>query len=63
LRFTRPHAHRPYRAFGYPVVPALYIVGASVLVAVLFVYRPLMTWPGLAIVVLGVPVYFLWKRQ
>jgi basic amino acid/polyamine antiporter, APA family len=63
LRMTRPDAPRPYRAFGYPVVPALYVVGASVLVGVLLVYRPMTTWPGFAIVGLGVPVYFLWRKQ
>jgi APA family basic amino acid/polyamine antiporter len=61
LRATRPEAPRPYRAFGYPVVPALYMAGATTLVGVLFVYRPMTTWPGLAIVLLGVPVYFVWK--
>ena len=61
LRFTRPNGERPYRAFGYPVVPALYVVGAAVLVVVLFAYRPMTTWPGFAIVGLGVPVYFLWR--
>ncbi len=62
LRVTRPDAERPYRAFGYPVVPALYLVGAAILVAVLVVYRPMTTWPGMAIVLLGLPVYFVWKR-
>lgn len=61
LRQMRPEAPRPYRAFGYPVVPALYIVGAATIVGVLFVYRPMTTWPGLVIVMLGVPVYFLWR--
>ncbi len=60
LRFTRPNAERPYRAFGYPVVPALYIIGASVLVVVLLVYRPMTTWPGFVLVLCGLPVYFLW---
>jgi APA family basic amino acid/polyamine antiporter len=62
LRVTRPEAPRPYKAFGYPVVPALYMVGATVLVAVLVVYRPMTTWPGLLIVLAGVPVYYVWKR-
>ncbi len=62
LRKTRPDAERPYRAFGYPVVPALYILGAAAILLVLFVYRPSTTWPGLVIVLLGVPVYFLWRR-
>jgi basic amino acid/polyamine antiporter, APA family len=63
LRQTRPDADRPYRAFGYPVVPALYIVGAATILLVLFIYRPATTWPGLAIVLLGVPVYFAWKPK
>jgi basic amino acid/polyamine antiporter, APA family len=63
LRQTRPDADRPYRAFGYPVVPALYIAGAAAILLVLFVYRPATTWPGLAIVLLGVPVYFAWRPR
>lgn len=63
LRVTRPTIDRPYRAFGYPLVPALYIVGALAILLVLFVYRSATTWPGLAIVVLGVPVYGWWSRQ
>ncbi len=61
LRRTRPDAERPYRAFGYPIVPALYIAGAATVLVVLFVYRTATTWPGLVIVLLGLPVYFLWK--
>jgi APA family basic amino acid/polyamine antiporter len=63
LRLTRPEQERPYRTWGYPLVPALYIVGASVILIVLFVYRPATTWPGLIIVLLGVPVYFLWRPR
>ncbi len=63
LRWTRPDAPRPYRAFGYPIVPALYILGASILMAVLFVYRPMTTWPGFVLVALGLPVYFLWRLR
>jgi APA family basic amino acid/polyamine antiporter len=63
LRRSRPHAERPYRAFGYPIVPALYIAGAAIILAVLFVYRTATTWPGLIIVLLGLPVYFAWKRS
>ncbi len=62
LRATRPRAERPYQAFGYPLVPAIYVVGATVLVVVLLIYRPMTTWPGFFIVLLGVPVYYLWKR-
>jgi APA family basic amino acid/polyamine antiporter len=63
LRQTRPAVDRPYRAVGYPVVPALYIVGAATILAVLFIYRTATTWPGLIIVLLGVPVYFAWKPK
>ncbi len=63
LRVTRPDAPRPYRAIGYPLVPGLYILAASVLLAVLFLYRNATTWPGFAIVALGVPVYFMWGRR
>lgn len=63
LRRTRPEAERPYRAFGYPIIPALYIVGAAAILFVLFGYRASTTWPGLVIVLLGVPVYFWWGKQ
>ena len=63
LRRMRPTADRPYRAFGYPLVPAMYIAGAATILIVLFVYRTATTWPGLIIVLLGVPVYFAWKRK
>ena len=63
LRQTRPNADRPYRAFGYPIVPALYIAGAATILVVLFVYRTATTWPGLIIVLLGVPVYFAWRPR
>jgi APA family basic amino acid/polyamine antiporter len=63
LRMTRPDADRPYRTWGYPLVPALYIVGAATILLVLFVYQTATTWPGLIIVLLGVPVYFLWKPK
>src|SRR5467141_3692521 len=61
LRWKRPDAERPYRAFGYPIVPALYVVGATVILVVLFMYQTATTWPGLMIVLTGVPVYFLWE--
>src|SRR2546421_12080954 len=63
LRRKRPDAERPYKAFGYPVVPVLYIIGASIILAVLFIYQTATTWPGLVIVLSGVPVYFLWRRS
>lgn len=63
LRKTKPEAERPYRAFGYPVVPVLYILGASLILGMLFVYRAPTTWPGLLIIVAGVPVYFLLRHR
>jgi APA family basic amino acid/polyamine antiporter len=62
LRFKRPDAPRPYRAIGYPWLPATYIVMALFIDGVLLVYKPQYTWPGLVIVLLGIPVYFLWSR-
>ena len=61
LRARRPDMHRPYRAFGYPILPALYIVMAGFLEIQLLRYKPQYTWPGLIIVLLGLPVYALWK--
>lgn len=63
LRRTRPEVPRPYKAFGYPLVPALYILGAGSVLTVLFLYRTATTWPGLIIVLLGVPVYFIWHGR
>ena len=61
LRWRRPRMHRPYRALGYPVLPALYIVMAVFLEIQLLRYKPQYTWPGLIIVLLGLPVYGIWK--
>jgi APA family basic amino acid/polyamine antiporter len=63
LRRTRPDANRPYRCWGYPWLPALYILGASIVLVVLFCYRPETTWPGLIIVLSGVPIYWLLRRR
>ncbi|MGH9404310.1 MAG: APC family permease [Terriglobia bacterium] len=57
LRRTRPHDERPYKTAGYPFVPLFYVVGAGVVLVTLFVYRPATTWPGLLIVLVGLPVY------
>lgn len=63
LRRTQPDAPRPYRAFGYPVLPALYILMATWICVVLLRYKPQYTWPGLLLVLLGVPVYLLRARR
>jgi APA family basic amino acid/polyamine antiporter len=62
LRRLRPDAERPYRAWGYPVVPALYLIGAASILAALLLYRPATTYPGLAIILIGVPIYFIFRR-
>jgi len=61
LRRKRPDAERPYKAFGYPFLPALYILLASLIAVDLLIFKPKYTWPGLIIVVLGIPVYFAWR--
>ncbi|HEY6339797.1 MAG TPA: amino acid permease [Candidatus Sulfotelmatobacter sp.] len=63
LRRTRPNAERPYRAIGYPVLPAIYIVMALFIDVVLLRYKPQFTWPGLIVVLLGVPVYYAWSKS
>jgi APA family basic amino acid/polyamine antiporter len=62
LRRTEPDAPRPYKAFGYPVLPAIYILMAVFIDVVWLRYKPQYTWPGLIIVLLGIPVYFWWSR-
>jgi APA family basic amino acid/polyamine antiporter len=63
LRRTHPDAARPYRAIGYPILPAIYILMALFIDVVLLRYKPQYTWPGLIIVLLGIPVYYLWNRN
>jgi amino acid transporter len=61
LRRTQPIAERPYKAFGYPVLPALYVFLCAVIMVDLLIVKPQYTWPGLIIVLTGIPVYFLWR--
>ncbi len=63
LRQKQPNAPRPYKAFGYPVLPILYIVMAAGICAALLRYKPQYTWPGLILVLLGIPVYLYWSRK
>jgi basic amino acid/polyamine antiporter, APA family len=63
LRAKRPDADRPYKAIGYPILPAVYIVMAAWICIVLLRYKPQYTWPGLFIVLLGVPVFAVWSRR
>ncbi|MFB9843229.1 APC family permease [Mucilaginibacter ginsenosidivorans] len=63
LRITRPDAERPYKAFGYPVLPAIYIVMGIAFCILLIIYKPNFTWPGLGIVLLGIPIYYFSQRN
>jgi APA family basic amino acid/polyamine antiporter len=63
LRAMRPDVPRPYKVIGYPVLPALYIGGAAIILVVLFTYQTATTWPGLIIVLAGVPAYLFWRRR
>ena len=59
LRKQRPEAHRPYKAFGYPILPLIYIAMGTTFCLLLIFYKPTYTWPGLIITLLGIPVYFI----
>ena len=59
LRKKRPDAERPYKAFGYPFLPAVYIVMAIAFCILLIIYKPAFTWPGLIIVLAGIPIYYI----
>ncbi len=63
MRVKRPNAERPYRVPGYPLVPALYILGAAIVLVILFAYRPATTWPGLIIVLVGGALYAALPKQ
>lgn len=62
LRVKKPDAERPYKAWGYPILPAAYILLAGWVAIVLLRYKPQYTWPGLVLVLLGIPVYLVWSR-
>jgi len=62
LRVKRPDIQRPYKAFGYPVIPAFYILTTVTIMLILLIYKPVYTFPGLGIVLLGIPVFYLWKK-
>ncbi|MBM3439847.1 MAG: amino acid permease [Bacteroidetes bacterium] len=59
LRKKMPEAERPYKAFGYPVLPIIYILMGIAFCALLFIYKPRFTWPGLMITLIGIPLYYL----
>ncbi len=61
LRVKRPDSERPYKAFGYPFLPAVYILMGICFCTLLIIYKPNFTWPGLIVVITGVPVFYMWK--
>ncbi|MBP7732041.1 MAG: amino acid permease [Bacteroidales bacterium] len=63
LRKKRPDIPRPYKAFGYPVIPFIYILAITTIMIILLIFKPGYTFPGLAIVLLGIPVFFIWDRN
>jgi APA family basic amino acid/polyamine antiporter len=63
LRRKKPELERPYKAFGFPLIPGIYILLATLIMGILLVYKQDYTWPGLIIVLLGIPVYFLWSKR
>ena len=62
LRVKQPDIPRPYKAFGYPVIPAIYILATVFIMIILLIYKPNYTFPGLGIVIIGIPVFYLWKK-
>lgn len=63
LRKKQPNTPRPYKAFGYPVIPAIYLLFAIGLCVNLLIYKPIPSWAGVGIVALGIPVFYLWKKK
>ena len=62
LRIKRPDIPRPYKAFGYPVIPSIYVLITITIMVILLIYKPDYTFPGLGIVILGIPVFYLWRK-
>ncbi|HJW08241.1 MAG TPA: amino acid permease, partial [Holophagaceae bacterium] len=62
LRRTRPDLERPYKVWGYPIVPLIYVFGGGAILVLLLRYKPAFTWPGLVLALLGIPVY-LWRKR
>lgn len=63
LRKKQPNTPRPYKAFGYPIIPAIYLIFAAALCVNLLIYKPVPSWIGVGIVALGIPVFYLWKKK
>jgi APA family basic amino acid/polyamine antiporter len=63
LRVKRPDVPRPYKAFGYPILPAIYVIMGLTFCILLIIYKPEFTWPGLIIVLIGIPIYYISQRN
>ena len=63
LRVKQPDLPRPYRTFAYPILPLFYIASAGFIEVMLQLYKPNYTWPGIGLVLLGIPIYYLWKSR
>jgi len=63
LRKKRPEMERPYKAFGYPILPAIYILMGTCFCGLLNIYKPNFTWPGLIITLIGIPLYYIALRN
>jgi len=63
LRKKRPELERPYKAFGYPILPAIYILMGTCFCILLIIYKPNFTWPGLIITLIGIPLYYIALRN
>ena len=63
LRKTRPDIPRPYKAIGYPILPAIYMLMGISFCVLLIIYKPQFTWPGLIITLLGIPLYYIAVRN
>lgn len=61
LRVKQPNTERPYKAFGYPFLPAVYIIMGVCFCTLLIIFKPNFTWPGLIIVLSGAPIFYMWK--
>jgi len=63
LRKRQPDTERPYKAFGYPILPAIYVIMGIAFCILLIIYKPQFTWPGLIIVLIGIPIYYISQRN
>jgi APA family basic amino acid/polyamine antiporter len=63
LRVRRPDLPRPFRCWGYPVVPAVFILAAAGMLVMSIVKKPWNTLPWLGVLLLGIPAFYLWKQK